>query len=83
MQTDTGTKLGVQEKVETGTGPEMAGKDRVALEKEGAAVEGADKCVAEGVGMGKVGPGGWGSGKELMEDMGAAGGSSAEGERDG
>lgn len=30
-----------------------------------------------------MGPGGWGGGKELMEEMGAAGGSPAEGEADG
>lgn len=43
----------------------------------------ADGGVAEAVGMGKVGPGGWGCGKELTEDMGEAGGSPAEGETDG
>lgn len=77
VETDTGAELGAQEKA--GTDAELAGKDRVASEKEGAAGEAADmwttdRCVAEAVGMEKVGPGGWGGGKELMEDMGAAGG---------
>lgn len=30
-----------------------------------------------------MGPGGWGGGKELLEEMGVAGGSTAEGEADG
>lgn len=81
--------LGAQEKVETATGPGLAGKDRAATEKEGAAGEdvdmlAADRGVAEAAGMERVGPpGGWGGGKEFMEDMGAAGGSPAEGETDG
>lgn len=42
-----------------------------------------DRGAAVAMGMGKVGPGGRGHGKELTEDMGAAGGSPAEGETDG
>lgn len=88
VQTDAGAELGVQEKVETDTDPGLAGKDGAASEKEGAAGEvvdmlAADRGVAETVGMEKVGPVGRGGGKELMEDMGAAGGSPAEGETDG
>ncbi len=68
--------------------PELAGKDRVASEKEGAAVEAvdilaADGGVAEAAGMEKAGPGGRGTGKEMMEDMEEAGGSPTEGETDG
>lgn len=73
----------MQEKVETGTRSEVAGKESAALEKEGAAGEAADRGVAEGVGMERVEPGGWGGGKELMDDMGAGGGSPADGETDG
>lgn len=88
MQTDTGAELAAQEKVDMDTGSELAGKDRVASEKEGAAGEAVDilaaeRGAAEAAGMEKVGPGGWGGGKELMEDIGAAGGSPAEGETDG
>lgn len=39
--------------------------------------------VAEAGGMEKVGPGGWEGGKEVMDDIGAAGGSTADGETDG
>lgn len=88
VQTDTGAELGVQEKVETDTDTGLAGKDRVASEKEGAAgdavdILAADRGVAEAEGMEKVGPGGRGGEKELMEDMGEADGSPAEGETDG
>lgn len=88
VQTDVGAALGVQEKVGTDTGTELAEKDRGATVKEGAAGEAADmleadRGVAEAVGMEKVGPGGKGGGKELMEDMEEAGGSPAEGDTDG
>lgn len=88
MQTDTGAELGVQEKAGTGAGTEVAGKDRAAPEKEGAAGEAvdmtaADRGAAEAAGMEKIGPGGSGGGKELTEDIGAAGGSPADGETDG
>lgn len=73
----------MQEKVETETGPEFAGKDRVASEKDEATGEAvhmlaADRGVAEGVGMEKVELGGRGGGNELMEDMGVVGGSPVE-----
>jgi len=74
----------VQGKIETGGGSELPGKDSTASEKEGAAGEAVDilatgRGVAEAVGMEKVEPGGWGGGgKELMDDMGAAGGSTAD-----
>lgn len=88
MQTDRGAELGVQEKVETDVDPELAGKDGAASEKEGAAREAVDmlaagRGVAEAAGMERVGPVGRGDGKELMEDMGVAGGSPGEGETDG
>lgn len=88
VQVDTGAELGVQEKVATDAGPELAGKDRAASEKEGAAGEAVDMLAADGgvavaAGMEKTGPGGRGGGKELMEVMGAAGGIPGEGETDG
>lgn len=54
VHTDTGAALGAQEKV--GAHTELAGKVRVALEKEGATEEAADmlaadRGVAEAVGM--------------------------------
>lgn len=87
MQTGTGAELGVQEKVGTDADPELAGKDRAASGKEGAAGEAVDRFaadgfVAEAAGMEKVGPGGKGGGKELMEDTEEAGGSPAEGVTD-
>lgn len=48
------TELGAQEKV--GTDTELAGKDRVAPEKEGEDILAADKGVADAVGMEKVWP---------------------------
>lgn len=85
VHTDAGGVLAAEENVETDTGSEFGGKDRVASEKEGAAGEAVDivaveSGVAEAAEMEKVGPGGWGSGKELMEVMGAMGGGAAEGE---
>lgn len=50
--------LGVQEKAETDTGPELAGKDRGVTEKEGATAEAVDMGEAQAEGMGRVGPGG-------------------------
>lgn len=57
------------------------------LEKEGAAEGAVDmleggRCVAEGGGMDRAGPGGRGSEKELMVGMGS-GGSPAEAETHG
>ena len=80
--------VGAQEKVEADAGPELAGKDRGATEKEGAAGETVDilaagRGVAEAVGIEREWVGGWGGRKEFMEDMAAAGGSLAEGETDG
>lgn len=74
--------------METDAGPELAGKDRLASEKEGTTGEAADifeaeRGVAEAAGIEKFDPGGRGGGKELMEDIGAASGSPTDGETDG
>lgn len=88
MQMGTAVGSGAQEKAGTDTGSEVTGKDSAASEKEGAAGDAVDmlagaRGVAEAGGMEKVGPGGWEGGKEVMDDIGAAGGSTADGETDG